>query len=277
MIAAGTMLAAWLAIALAAAAEIPAISTPAAPSAPVAPSAPAAPSAPPAPPTTGTPAASGIAWRQLAPGARSATLEAGGITVLLVQFDLARFRAEVVVGEGTPPRAQTASDLRVTRKAVAAVNGGFFDERISPLGLRIASGKTRVGLRARVDWGVLVIWDRHARIIHSRDFRPDPDISAAIQVGPRLVVDGVPLKLKPQAARRTAVALDKDGRLLTLVVVERPIQAGVLAARLAAFGVDSALMLDGGPSTQLSLAIGVAHIDAPGLYPVPDLLAIFSR
>ncbi len=218
-----------------------------------------------------------VPWRTLAPGARSAALAAGGIAIFLVEFDLDHFRADVFVGEGKPPRAQTAANLRGALKAVAVVNGGFFDENRAPLGLRITAGKTRIGLRPRVDWGVLVIGDRDARIVHSRDFRPDPDIRAAIQVGPRLIVDGVALKLKPQSARRTAVALDKAGRRLTLVVVDRAIQADVLAARLAAAGFDSALMLDGGPSTQLSLKLGAADIDAPGLYPVPDLLAIFPR
>lgn len=219
----------------------------------------------------------GAAWRQLAPGARSAALSAGGVAVFVVQFDLETFRADVVVGEGSPPRPQTAEQLRAAQSAVAVVNGGFFDERRAPLGLRIAGGKTRVPLRPRVDWGVLVVRERRAQIVHSRDFRPDPNITAAIQVGPRIVTDGVPLKLKPQAARRTAVALDKEGRLLSLVIVDGVIQAGPLAARLAAFGVDAALMLDGGPSTQLSLKLGHAEIDVPGGYSVPDLLIVLPR
>jgi uncharacterized protein YigE (DUF2233 family) len=219
----------------------------------------------------------GAAWRDLAPGVRSAALVAGGAAVFVVEFDLDRFRADVVVGDGSPPAAQTASDLRVARKAVAAVNGGFFDARRAPLGLRIAGGRTRVPLRPHVDWGVLVIGDGRARIVHSRDFRPDPEIRGAIQVGPRLIDGGVAMKLKRQSARRTAVALDKEGRRLSLICVDRPVEADALAARLAAFGVDSALLLDGGPSTQLSLDIGYAHIDVPGGYPVPDLLVIAPR
>ncbi|MES1205805.1 MAG: phosphodiester glycosidase family protein [Pseudomonadota bacterium] len=214
---------------------------------------------------------------QLAPGARSIAVNAGGVAIFLIQFDLEEFRAEVVVGDGTPPSPSTASAWRQRSKAVAVVNGGFFDERIAPLGLRIAGGKTRVALRPRVDWGVLVVADKRARIVHSREFRPDPTVSAAIQVGPRLIVDGVPVRLKPQSARRTAVGLDREGRVLTLVLSDRPIQAAALASRLAELGIFSALMLDGGPSTQLSLDLGNAHIDFPGVYPVPDLLAIHMR
>ena len=85
---------------------------------------------------------------------------------------------------------------------------------------------------------------------------------------------GAALKLKPQRARRTAVALDREGRTLTLVVVDAPIDANDLAAALVAGGFDAALMLDGGPSTQLSLEIGAVKAELPGGYPVPDLLVI---
>ena len=92
-----------------------------------------------------------------------------------------------------------------------------------------------------------------------------------------LLVDGQPLKLRTQLARRTAVALERDGRTLTLVVAALPVEANELAARLATLGFDAALLLDGGPSTQLSLELGDARAEIGGAYPVPDLLAIFPR
>jgi uncharacterized protein YigE (DUF2233 family) len=283
---------------------------------------------------SGTVAASAVAeptgsWQPIVPGADRATLtSSGGAEILLLRFDLERFRAEVVVGKGSPPQRRTAADLRHGRGAVAAVNGGFFDERVVPLGLRIASGEARFGLRSKADWGVLVLAGRRARIVHTRDYPPPlplvpaslgapagasheggpgsvsetvgpagagadsaagmgpgptaapvaPVIDGAIQVGPRLLVEGKPVKLRAQLARRTAVALDHDGRLLTLIVSAEPIEAGDLAAHLTAFGgFDSALFLDGGPSTQLSLELGTARAEIPGGYPVPDLLAIFAR
>ena len=122
----------------------------------------------------------------------------------------------------------------------------------------------------------MVLKKDEARIIHSRDWQSADAVSGAIQVGPRLVVDGAPLKLKPalRAARRWRSR--RDGRALTLVIVDGPIDANELAARLAAAGFDTALMLDGGPSTQLSLALGDTQSNIPGAYPVPDLLAIIK-
>jgi len=140
----------------------------------------------------------------------------------------------------------------------------------------------------------LVLGNHRARIIHTREYpraavaTPPPaagapavalpsPIDGAIQVGPRLLVGGQPLKLRPQTARRTAVAVDRDGRTLTLVVADNPVDAGELATALGALGFEAAMMFDGGPSTQLSLALGDAHVEVPGVYPVPDLLAIFTR
>ena len=225
-----------------------------------------------------------VDWKELGPGASRATLIArDGVTqILLFRFGLDHYRAEVVVGAGWPPRPATAADLCRDRRAIAAVNGGFFDERRRPLGLRIAQSVVRVPLRPKVDWGVLLLDAAGARIVHSRDFDGHASASkagpsGAIQVGPRLVGDGRALQLKPQRARRTAVALDRGGGTLTLVVVDDPIDAGELAEQLAAAGFDSAILLDGGPSTQLSLRLGSAKLDLPGGYAVPDLLTIVER
>ena len=224
-------------------------------------------------------AASPLTWEKLGPGIERATLpgpDRGG-PVLLLRFALAVYQAEVFVGDGWPPRLETAADLRRRRGAVAVVNGGFFDERRRPLGLRIVQGQPRVPFRRKVDWGVLLLEGGKARIVHSRELPAPPAASGAIQVGPRLLVGGKPLKLKPQWARRTAVALDADGGALTLVVADAPVEANQLAAQLAASGFDSAMMLDGGPSTQLSFAHGDVQVDVPGGYPVPDLLLITGR
>jgi uncharacterized protein YigE (DUF2233 family) len=215
------------------------------------------------------------AWQPAAPGVETLAFEEGGATVSLIRFDLQRFRPEVVMLG--PDHTKTAATLRRDLSAVAAINGGFFDDERHSLGLRIAGGKTAVPLRRRVDWGVLVVRPGRAAIVHSRDFKPDARIEGAIQVGPRLVAAGQPLRLKPQSARRSAVALDREGRTLTLVVSPGPIDAGRLAERLAGLGFHSALLLDGGASTQVSAAAGRFTLDVSGAYGVPDALVVRSR
>ena len=215
------------------------------------------------------------AWQTAAPGVETLTVDEGGATVALMRFDLQRFRPEVVMLG--PERTKTASALRRDLSAVAAINGGFFDEDRRSLGLRITGGRTAVPLRRGVDWGVLVVRGGRATIVHSREFKPDARIEGAIQVGPRLVAAGRPLRLKPQFARRSGIALDREGRTLTLVVSPGPIEAGRLADLLVRLGFHSALLLDGGASTQVSAAAGRFTLDVSGAYGVPDALVVRSR
>jgi hypothetical protein len=219
--------------------------------------------------------AAAVGWQIVASGVEHLHVAEGGVDAELLRFDLTRCQPEVVVLGADRPR--TAAALREETGAWAAVNGGFFDEDWRPLGLRIMSGKMVIGLRPRVDWGVLILRRGRARIVHSREFRADPAIEQAIQVGPRILLDGQPLRLKPQAARRTAVALDREGRSMTLVATYAPADATRLAELLAHLGFDSALMFDGGPSSQLSAALGDLHLDLRGGYAVPDVLLVRPR
>jgi len=216
------------------------------------------------------------AWTALAPGAERLHVDDGDVD--LFRFDLTRFRADVAVpGAGGP---MTAAELRRESGAALVVNGGFFDTNGRSLGLRVASGRQLIKLRAAVDWGVLVIRDGRADVVHSRDFAAGAaalPVTAAIQVGPRILVDGKPPPLKPQAARRTAVAVDQTGRFLTIVVARARMEAGALARTLERLGFHGALMLDGGPSTQLSAQIAGFTLDIAGGYAVPDLLLVRPR
>lgn len=195
----------------------------------------------------------------------------------LFRVDLQRFRASVLVPG--PRSSLTAAQAREQAGpgAVLAVNGGFFDTAWASLGLRIAAGKVVQKLRPRVDWGVLLLREGSASIVHSREYVPDAADRGAIQVGPRLVVEGRVTPLKPQSARRTAVAVDRDGRFLTIAVTRARVEASTLADKLASLGAWWALMLDGGPSTQLSFRSGGRSIEIAGGYAVPDLLVIGAR
>src|SRR4029453_4271946 len=113
--------------------------------------------------------AAGNSWQTIAPGAERLRVEEEGLRAELFRFDLQRYRPEVVVLGPERPRAAPA--LRVDLHAVAVVNGGFFDEQWRSLGLRIASGKTVIGLRPRVDWGGVLVRGGRAQIVHSKEFR----------------------------------------------------------------------------------------------------------
>jgi uncharacterized protein YigE (DUF2233 family) len=176
--------------------------------------------------------------------------------------------------------AARVSDLRQESGAHVVVNGSFFDEKSRPLGLVVGDGEEQSSLR-RVDQGIFLIAEGQPRIQHTRDALP-PKVEMAIQAFPRLVVDGRPLRLKPQPSRRTSVCVPGDGTVL-VVVVPTPVslvhlaEALVLPPSAGGLGCWSALNLDGGPSTQLSVATPEMSLEVEGGWPVPNGLAILPK
>jgi hypothetical protein len=73
------------------------------------------------------------------------------------------------------------------------------------------------------------------------------------------------------------VALTKDGTSLTLIVAQRRSIATHLGVRLFHLGFHSALLLDGGPSTQLEVEGGGPPSTHPGRLRRARLLAIIRR
>jgi hypothetical protein len=184
-----------------------------------------------------------------------------------------------------PPQPRTAKQLRASGAAVV-VNGGFFDREGKTMGLRVSGGRELHPWR-EADWGVFSVgMDGRAALTHARDWTqgaPAPEF--AIEAGPRLVVDGLPLGLKPSVARRTLLAVDASGRTL-LVVTRDAVELSTLAKALAqpehegGLGAREALNLDGGPSTQLAtdpaLFAGRAQ-PIQGGWPVPDAIEVHPR
>jgi hypothetical protein len=212
-------------------------------------------------------------WRRIGPGIEHRHVDDGDGEAF--RFDLTAFDVQIDVPGAELP--STAAAARARAGAVLAVNGGFFDTSGRSLGLRIAGGKTVIGLRPRVDWGVLVVKAGRATIVHSRDWAPAADISAAVQVGPRVLVAGQVPGLKPQSSRRTAIGVDRSGRSLIVLATRARLPAAAVGAQLASWGCQDGLLLDGGPSTQLSAVVGALALELPGGYPVPDVLLIVPR
>lgn len=204
---------------------------------------------------------------------RTATLPSGAEAHVLV-VDLAAAQLRVLDARDHGATALTARRFAELSGAIAVVNASFFDIDGSPMGLLVVDGDERGALRP-VDWGVFSIDETGAHIEHTEQFVQRPGLAQAVQSGPRLVVAGVPVELKRQAARRTAVCVLEDGRL-EIVAVAVSVQASDLAAFLQTSGCRDALNLDGGPSTQLFLQRGEVRVDLPGGTPVPVALGVFE-
>jgi hypothetical protein len=141
-------------------------------------------------------------------------------------------------------------------KCLAGVNGGYFDEKFAPIGLRIANGQMIAPLqRARLITGVLVASSRGVQIVRSREFSRRAGANAAIQCGPFLVDRSQPISglNNSRPARRTFAATTTGNRALvgvcsnvSLAELSRMLATTLFAEDLR---IERALNLDGGSST----------------------------
>jgi phosphodiester glycosidase len=152
--------------------------------------------------------------------------------------------------------AESLADVMRDEKCVAGVNGGYFDEKFAPIGLRMANGQMIAPLqRARLITGVLVASSRGVQIVRSREFSRRPGVAAAIQCGPFLVERGQPIGglNDSHLARRTFAATTSSSRALVGVCSEVSLAelAKILATTSLAedLRIERALNLDGGSST----------------------------
>lgn len=225
-------------------------------------------------------------WKTLAPGlwhrpwAISRSTDDALVTGHAFRADPRIVHVTVVDARRGERKTARVAELREESRAYLVVNGGFFDEHTRPLGLAVGSGRTLSPLR-KVDQGVFLIAQGKASIQHAKEPLPE-NVETAIQAGPRLVVDGRALQLKPQISRRSAVCVPGDGTV-SIVVFPTAISLSDLAANLVrpttegGLGCWSALNLDGGPSTQLAVRTPGFDLDVQGGWGVPNALAIVPR
>jgi uncharacterized protein YigE (DUF2233 family) len=175
-----------------------------------------------------------------------------------------------------------ADVLRRESGAFVAVNGTFFTASEQPLGL-LQQGSTTLSRLRDADWGVLEVdTGGRARLVHTRDYTPSPEVEFAVQCGPRVVIGGQVPRLKPQSASRTALCV-RSAREIAVVVTRGLVQADAIGHWLAApppdggLGCTDALLLDGGPSTQVSAEFGNTAVELMGGWGVPNGVGLVPR
>lgn len=202
------------------------------------------------------------------------------VQVTAARVDPRRLRLRVV----TAPKARAswphADEVARRHVALAAINGGYFDDQNRPLGLLVSDGKVINRLR-RADWGVFALRGGRAEVVHTRRFAGLDGVDQAVQCGPRLVADGRPTQLKTSLPdQRAAVGVDDQGRVLLAATTRGFVSLAEFAALLArpvaagGLGCRDATNLDGGPSAQLCIP-GAA--DLRGVYGMPTHLIVVRR
>jgi hypothetical protein len=181
--------------------------------------------------------------------------------------------------------SRTLAEAMKPEKCLAGTNGGYFDAKFNPIGLRINNGETISPLRrARLLTGVLAVSPHQVEIMRTREFSPKQKLLTAIQCGPFLVdlcqaVRGLD---DSRLARRTFAATSTGGRAALGVCSD--ISLADLAMLLATtslvkdFKMRRALNLDGGSSTAFWFArANNEAFSIPEQKPVRDFVAIVPQ
>ncbi len=216
-------------------------------------------------------------WHQLASGIELRRLEARVLPVQVVRIEPTQVR--FVVGyDPTAPRALSAWAAQYG--AIAAINGGFFDQRGEPVALLIsdqrAIGESYVnqgGMFAVDDNGVPHLWSLAEQPYDGAGF------TQAIQGWPLLVrTEGQAAYTSEdgQRARRSAIALDREGRVLLIVAPAASFSLAEWSAFLAAtdLGITVAVNLDGGSSSGLIAQGAQGGVRIDPFVPLPFALLV---
>lgn len=200
-----------------------------------------------------------------------------GIEVRTLQLDLAERRGSISIVRVDPgqvrlrvgyaPDSPNTLDTWTQQTApLLLVNGGFFDENNKATALLISDGVANGASYQGFGGMFTVAGDGSVGIQPLRDQAYDPavELDQALQSFPMLIFPGgasADVKWNDERDRRTALALDRTGRLLIIVCPQASFSLNEFAAWLqqSDLEIDRALNLDGGASTGLYVDAGAAQ------------------
>jgi uncharacterized protein YigE (DUF2233 family) len=189
-------------------------------------------------------------------------------------------------GVGYHPQPQSLEAWQSETNALIVLNGGYFRLEAGipvPNGLAITNGEAMgssygdfAGMFAITQHGPKLRW------LAQEPYDPNEPLLAALQSFPVLVKPGGQLGFPAgeednQAARRSVVGMDRDGRLVLLVASIGNFTLHKLSAYLVQsdLDLDIAINLDGGPSSGMLLAEPFEVI--PAYAPLPIVITVIER
>ncbi|NLD28210.1 MAG: phosphodiester glycosidase family protein [Myxococcales bacterium] len=226
-------------------------------------------------------------WNKLAEGIQHASYsfvigEKERVVFNAFKIDPKLYRFDILMTDDEVEGA-TVFDLARKTKPLIAINGGFFTPEHRSIGLIVRNGKILNGLHKTSWWSIFSISDGVPSISKPSDFVISENISIALQVGPRLAINGVIPKLKENLATRSALGISEDGMVVIAITSGYGISMTELARRmtLSPFqgGLDckNAMALDGGSSSQIFAKIGNFEYSQSGLARITNALAVFKK
>ena len=188
-----------------------------------------------------------------------------------------------VVDQPDAPRTDLAETMPRT-KAVAGVNGGYFDPEDAPVGLLVSDGRVVSPFRkAKLLSGVLFATKGQVDVVRAKRFAMNDKIKSARQCGPFLVERAAPVAglNDTRPARRTFAAVNGDGRAalgicsaVSLAQLSRILCLTNLGGKMK---IVRALNLDGGSSSAFWFAGKEEAFSIPEAKTVRDFVAVVPR
>lgn len=179
------------------------------------------------------------------------------------------------------PGVSTLEGVMRRNNALAGVNGGYFHQDLTPIGLVVSDGTTLHPLeKAKLLSGLVVVRGKEPpAVVRTAAYRQGRQPSQALQCGPMLLEDGRPVAglHADKIARRTFVATAPDGRFaigyITSVTLADAASILALPGVLGDWGLVDALNLDGGSSTAFWSASGTT---LPGFKKARNFVAVVA-
>jgi exopolysaccharide biosynthesis protein len=203
-------------------------------------------------------------WRPLAPGVDYRRVTRNGIDAHITRIDL-RHPNTIVIASDKRHRGLTVSAFAKETKAIAAINGDYFDPQLNPIGKSGgACGMWGQGTNVARRQGLVTVGRGRAEIQRNTQ-KTRRWMRGAVSGWPMLVEGCRVLRDLPGSDfftraphPRTAVATSKDGRTLYFVVADgrREGVPGMTLPQFADFlvrevGACAAMNLDGGGSSAI--------------------------
>ncbi len=222
-------------------------------------------------------------WIQAVPGVdlRYEDWKSPGVdedTVVIVRFNLSH--VHISVGY-QPTKPMGISEWMKQERALAVINGGYFDQQNQTEGLVVSNGEA-FGTTYTGFGGMLSVDAQGNVSLRSLSDQPyDPNneqLQQATQSSPMLIVNGKRTQFSADAAssRRSVVAIDKQGRLLLITSSAQAFTLDELADLLASsdLSIKTALNLDGGASTGLYVNARNQHVAIDSFVGLPIVIVV---
>jgi uncharacterized protein YigE (DUF2233 family) len=238
-------------------------------------------------PTSTEPGSADSGWVVAARGIEVRNLAVAGVVpdtaapIYAVRLDPALVRLRVRYAPDTPQLLRT---WVAAHHPLVAINGGFFTADNQATALIVADGEAHGASYA--GFGGMLAASADGRVwiqaLREEPYDPAVRLDQAIQSFPMLVYPGgvvAEISDNGQRARRTAVAMDRAGRLLIIVCPTSAFSLQALATWLASsdLEIDRALNFDGGSSSGLFVDVGDVRWQIDSFTTLPSVLLIEPR